>query len=187
MTNFRADLRRHFDGPVTVRAFCYALFEMSLWSIAAFRFAKWVQRLRFAPLRWTLLVCYFFVYKLLEALSGIRISSESKIGPGLVIHNFGGVLIKGNIGANCTVIQGAQIIARADGQGRGWPTLGHNVFVGAGAKILGNVTIGHNVRVGANAVVVTDVPDDSVVMPPECKVIKGFYRFKHAVAAQGEK
>ncbi len=149
---------------------------MSLWAIGIFRFGKRAQRIRFKPFRLLALIIYFFLYKTAEALSGIRISSESEIGPGLLIHNFGGVVIKGRIGKNCTVIQGAQIVARADGRGSGWPTLGDNVFVGAGAKVLGNVRIGNNVRIGANAVVMTDVPDDSVVMPPQSRIIKGFYR-----------
>lgn len=179
LSNFRADVARHLE-EVTARRLAMACFEMSLWAIAIFRFGKWAQRCPVVAVRKLLLVVYFILYKLSEAISGIRISGESEIGPGLVIHNFGGVLIKGKIGNNCTVVQGAQIVSRADGHGRGWPTLGDNVYVGSGAKILGDVKIGDNVRVGANAVVMRDVADHSVVMPPECKVIKGFYRRKPA-------
>ena len=175
---FREDLRQYFGSNRSLKSIGYALFEISLWAIAVFRFGKWIQRVRFGPLRWPLTLLYFFSYKITEILSGIRISSESEIGPGLVIHNFGGVLIKGTIGKNCTVVQGAQIVSRADGQSRGWPTLGDNVFVGSGAKILGSVKIGSNSRIGANAVVMKDIPENSLVMPPECKVIRGFYRFE---------
>lgn len=174
--NFRIDLEQYFEGDYSPRRIFYAIFEMSLWAIAIFRFAKWAQRIPIFPIRFLFLLVYFFLYKFSEAFTGIRISAESEIGPGLVIHNFGGVLIKGNIGRNCVVVQGAQIVSRADGRGRGWPTLGDNVYVGSGAKILGGVTIGNRVRIGANAVVMKDVPDDSVVMPPEPRIIKGFYR-----------
>ena len=132
------------------------------------------------------MILYFFSYKFMEAISGIRISSESEIGPGLVIHNFGGVIIKGKIGKNCVVVQGAQIISRADGHARGWPTLGDNVYVGSGAKILGDVKIGSNSRIGANAVVMKDIPENSLVMPPESKVIRGFYRFRQQEASVPE-
>jgi serine O-acetyltransferase len=142
--------------------------------VVIFRFGKWVQTIPSRPVRLPLTVVYFLSYKFMEALSGIRISSESEIGPGLLIHNFGGVLIKATIGKNCTVVQGAQLISRADGKARGWPTLGDNVYVGAGAKILGNVRIGNNVTIGANAVVVADIPDDSLVLPPQSQVVKGF-------------
>jgi len=180
---FREDLRQHFGSHKSFRSIAYACFEMGLWAIAVFRFGKWVQRIRFPLFRWPLMILYFSSYKFMEAISGIRISSESEIGPGLVIHNFGGVIIKGTIGKNCVVVQGAQIISRADGHARGWPTLGDNVYVGSGAKILGNVKIGSNSRIGANAVVMKDVPENSLVMPPECKVIRGFYRFKQKEAA----
>lgn len=171
--NFRADLEHHFssigaDSPVDLVA---SFFEMSLWAIGIFRFGKWVQRLRIAIVRWPLMAIYFILYKISQAISGIRISLESEIGPGLVIHNFGGVVVHGRIGANCIFVQGAQMISRADGKGRGWPTMGDNIYVGAGAKILGNVAVGNNTRIGANAVVMTDVPDGSVVMPPQCRVI----------------
>jgi serine O-acetyltransferase len=59
------------------------------------------------------------------------------------------------------------------------------VYVGSGAKILGNIRVGNNVHIGANAVVMADVPDDSLVMPPECKVIRGFYR-KRAASKEPE-
>ncbi len=171
--NFRADLKHHFssiggDSPLDVVA---GFFEMSLWAIGVFRFGKWVQGLPIAFVRWPLMAIYFILYKISQAVSGIRISLESEIGPGLVIHNFGGVVVHGRIGANCIFVQGAQMISRADGKGRGWPTMGNNVYVGAGAKLLGNVAVGNNARIGANAVVMTDVPDGAVVMPPQCRVI----------------
>jgi serine O-acetyltransferase len=153
---------------------------MSVWAVGIFRFGKWVMGIRFGPLRKALLAVYFLLYKISEALSGIRLSIYSEIGAGLVVHNFGGVIIRGRLGRNCTIVQGAQLISRSDGKDSGWPTLGDNVYVGSGAKVLGNVHVGNNVRIGANAVVMADVPDDSLVLPPESKVIRGFYRRKAA-------
>lgn len=66
----------------------------------------------------------------------------------------------------------------------GAPTIGNNVYIGAGAKIIGNVTIGNNVRIGANCVVVDDIPDNCTVVLPKSKIIKctidrdnSFYEF----------
>jgi serine O-acetyltransferase len=171
--NFKGDLAHHFfhagQDRRASRLF-YALLEVSLWAIAIFRFGKWVRGTRPALIRKPLTLVYILLYKSCEIITGIRISIDSEIGPGLVIHNFGGIILHGNIGRNCFVNQGAQLISRGDGKGRGWPTLGDNVYLGSGAKVVGNVTIGNNVRVGANAVVLDDVPDDCTVMPPECRV-----------------
>lgn len=182
-STFRQDLAQKFPPPFTWRTILTAFFEMSVWAVGIFRFGKWAQNLRFWPARKAFLVIYFLLYKIAEALSGIRISIYSEIGPGLVIHNFGGVIIHGRLGANCTIVQGAQLISRSDGKDSGWPTLGDNVYVGSGAKVLGNIQVGDNVRIGANAVVMADVPDNSLVMPPECSVIRGFYRKRTPKAA----
>jgi len=170
---FGADIRRHFTtagsrSPLGVAA---AFFEMSLWAIGIFRFGKWAHSFHFRAIRWPLMTVYFFLYKLSQAVSGISISLESEIGPGLVIHNYGGIIIHGRVGKDCIFVQGSQMISRADGKARGWPSLGDNVYVGAGAKILGNVRIGADTQIGANAVVMTDVPERSIVMPPECRTI----------------
>jgi serine acetyltransferase len=122
------------------------------------------------------MAAYFLLYKVSQALSGISISLESEIGPGLVIHNYGGVIVHGRVGKNCIFVQGAQMISRADGKARGWPTLGDNVYVGAGAKIVGDVKVGSHAQIGANAVVITDIPEGAVVMPPESRILSGFRR-----------
>jgi serine O-acetyltransferase len=172
--NFKADLEQHFHsvGSRSTVDRMAAFFEMSLWAIGIFRFGKWAHSFRFFVIRWPLMAFYFVFYKVSQAISGIRISLDSDIGPGLVIHNFGGVIIHGRVGKNCVFVQGSQMISAGDGKGRGHPTLGDSVYVGAGAKILGNVSIGDHARIGANAVVVTDVPKGGVVLPPHSQIIR---------------
>ena len=155
---------------MNARSITYAILEPGLWAIAIFRIGKSVQRIRYAPIRKPLAVAYVLAYKLCELVTGIRIAIESEIGPGLVIHNLGGIIIHGNVGRNCFFNQGSQMITRGDGRRAGWPTLGDNVYVGSGAKIVGNITVGDNVRVGANVVVRRDVPQNSIVLPPECLI-----------------
>jgi serine O-acetyltransferase len=172
--NFKADLEQYFKsiGSRSTRERLAACFEMSLWAIGIFRFGKWAHSFRLFLIRWPLMALYFVCYKLSQAISGIRIALDSEIGPGLAIHNFGGVIIHGRVGKNCVFVQGAQMISAGDGKGRGHPTLGDGVYVGAGAKILGNVSIGNHARIGANAVVVTDVPEGGVVLPPHSHIIR---------------
>jgi serine O-acetyltransferase len=185
--NFKGDLAHYFSyvgGTRRASHLFYAVLEVSLWAVAIFRFGKAVRRIRFALIRKPLTLIYIFLYKLCEIITGIRISIDSEIAPGLVIHNFGGIIVHGTIGRNCFINQGAQLISRGDGKGRGWPTLGDNVYLGSGAKIVGNVKVGNNVRVGANAVVLDDVPDDCTVMPPESRV-KQRRTTRTAAASQG--
>ncbi|MCV2361768.1 hypothetical protein LNV08_22645, partial [Paucibacter sp. TC2R-5] len=77
------------------------------------------------------------------------------------------------IGKNCVIFQQVTIGSNTliDSKGRGAPTIGDNVYIGAGAKIVGKVTIGNNVRIGANAVVYKDVPSNSVVFSGEQRML----------------
>lgn len=185
-SNYKADLRRYFEyaanGSISARSICYAVLEPSLWAIGIFRFGKFVQRIRQPLLRKPFAAVYVICYKFCELLTGIRIAIESEIGPGLVIHNFGGIIIHGILGENCFINQGAQMITRGDGHGSGWPTVGNEVYIGSGAKLVGKINVGDNVRIGANVVVRRDVPSDSIVLPPE-PVIKPLSRPSPASAA----
>lgn len=83
-------------------------------------------------------------------------------------HGERGIFISGGakIGRNCVIFQQVTIGSNtvAGSRGFGSPTVGDDCYIGAGAKIIGNVRIGNRVRVAANATVLRDVPDDSVVM-----------------------
>ncbi len=90
-------------------------------------------------------------------------------------HGFSGVFISNSarIGKRCVIFQGVVIGSNRlnDSQGFGAPVIGDDVFIGAGAKIIGNVKIGNGVRIGANCVVVKDVPPNSVVVLSSPRVI----------------
>jgi serine O-acetyltransferase len=98
--------------------------------------------------------------------TGIEIHPGAKIGRGLFIDHGMGVVIGETsvIGRNVTLFQGVTLGGTGKVKGKRHPTLGNNVVVGAGAKVLGNIHIGDNVQVGANAVVVRDVPANSTVV-----------------------
>lgn len=116
----------------------------------------------------------FFVWlRRLKFHYGFDISYRTKIGKGLYIGHFGGIVIHGNaeIGSNCNLSQGMTIGVLNRGKNAGVPKIGDRVFIGPGAVILGGITIGNDVLVGANAVVNFDVDDHSVVAAPAAQVI----------------
>ena len=93
------------------------------------------------------------------------------IGPGLYMeHGFSTIIVAKRIGANATINQQVTIGFRNDSVG--YPVIGNNVRIGAGAKVLGGITLGDNVTVGANAVVVKDVPANCVVVGVPAYIIK---------------
>jgi serine O-acetyltransferase len=115
---------------------------------------------------------YLFAHKAVQVLTGINLHAESEIGPGMYIHGFGDIHVVGRTGRGCTLIQGAQLISASDGRDRGWPELGDNVYVGAGAKVIGPVKVGNNVVIGANAVVTRSLPDNVTVAAMPARIVK---------------
>ncbi len=97
------------------------------------------------------------------------LDNSCNIGPGLFIQHGFSTIIMADMGSNCWVNQQVTI-GHKDQTGR--PTIGDNVRITAGAKVLGNITIGDNVTVGANAVVVKDVPPNCVVGGVPAHIIK---------------
>src|SRR5205809_7054193 len=99
-------------------------------------------------------------------LTGIEIHPAARLGPGLFIDHGMGVVIgeTAEVGENVTLYQGVSLAGTSLKREKRHPTLGDNVTVGAGAKIIGGFTIGDNSRVGAGSVVVREVPPNSVVV-----------------------
>ena len=98
--------------------------------------------------------------------TGIEIHPGAQIGQGLFIDHGTGVVIGETaiVGNNVTLFQGVTLGGTGKETGKRHPTLGNNIVVGAGAKVLGNITIGDNSYIGSNAVVVKSVPANSTVV-----------------------
>jgi len=107
-------------------------------------------------------------------VTGIEIHPGAKIGKGLVIDHGMGVVIgeTAEIGDNCTIYQGVTLGGTGKDVGKRHPTLGDNVLVGAGAKVLGPFTIGDNTKIAANAVVLTEIPENCTAVGIPAKVVK---------------
>ena len=115
-----------------------------------------------------------FIAQLVRWFTGVEIHPGAKIGPGLFIDHGMGVVIgeTTEIGKNCTLYQGVTLGGTGLDRGKRHPTLGHNVVVGAGAKILGDIRIGNNVKVGSGSVVVHSVPDNCTVVGVPAEIVR---------------
>ncbi|HXG05026.1 MAG TPA: serine O-acetyltransferase [Candidatus Binatia bacterium] len=107
-----------------------------------------------------------FLMHLARFLTGIEIHPAARLGPGLFIDHGMGVVIgeTAEVGANVTLLQGVTLGGTSLKREKRHPTLGDNVVVGAGAKIIGAFKIGDGSRIGAGSVVVREVPPNSVVV-----------------------
>lgn len=106
--------------------------------------------------------------------TGIEIHPGAAIGKGLFIDHGMGVVIGETtiIGDNCTIYQNVTLGGTGKDTGKRHPTLGNNVLVGAGAKVLGPFTVGDNSRIAAGAVVLNEVPPNSTAVGVPAKVVR---------------
>ncbi|MDD5565633.1 MAG: serine O-acetyltransferase [Candidatus Omnitrophica bacterium] len=107
-------------------------------------------------------------------LTGIEIHPGARIGKGLFIDHGMGIVIGETsvIGDNVLLYQGVTLGGTGLEKGKRHPTIGDNVVIGTGAKVLGNITVGENSYIGANAVVIKDVPPNSTVVGVPGRITK---------------
>lgn len=110
-----------------------------------------------------------------RCLTGIEIHPGAQIGKGFFIDHGMGVVIGETceIGDNVLIYQGVTLGGTGKDVGKRHPTIGNNVLIGSGAKVLGPIIIGNNVKIGAGSVVLNDVPDGAtaVGIPAKCKLV----------------
>lgn len=165
----KTDLCRYGKG-IGFKAMCVAYFKvpgfryMFWFRIASYHMSK--KSLFLGAISWIMLRHYSYLF-------GIEIPRGTNIGKGFYIGHFSGIVVSGAavIGDNCNISQGVTIGVAGKGENRGVPQLGNNVYMAAGAKLIGKIKVGNNVAIGANAVVTKDVPDNAVVVGIPAKVI----------------
>jgi len=115
-----------------------------------------------------LLILNHYKYKF-----GISIPFSTEIGSGFYIGHFGNIFVypECKIGKNCNISQGVTLGITHRGIYKGYPTIGDDVYIGPGAKIIGSVKVGNRAAIGANCVVTKDVPDAAVVVGIPGRVI----------------
>ncbi len=120
----------------------------------------------------------YFLARLISQVSrhmtGIEIHPGARIGKGVFIDHGMGVVIGETtiVGDNVLIYQGVTLGGTGLQKGKRHPTIGNNVVIGGGAKVLGNITIGDNSYIGANAVVINDVPPNSTVVGVPGRITK---------------
>jgi serine O-acetyltransferase len=150
-------------SQVTWRKTFTLLFRhMQLRAMLLYRLACWCHRMHLHGLPTLLL-------RLISLFYGLEIPASLKIGGGLYIaHTYGVVIMPAKIGKNCSIISNVTIGMRNE---RAFPSIGDNVFIGAGARVLGGIRVGDGARIGANAVVIEDVPAGVTVVGIPARVI----------------
>lgn len=121
-------------------------------------------------------------------LTQIEIHPGARIGEGFFIDHGAGVVIgeTAEIGDNVTIYQGVTLGGTGRERGKRHPTVGNNVVIGAGAKLLGSITIGDNVRVGAGSVVIDSIPSGCTVVGVPGRVVRGRARREEFDLEHGE-
>ncbi|MBE9135803.1 serine O-acetyltransferase [Nodosilinea sp. LEGE 07088] len=155
-----ADFRIVFERDPAARNWlevltCYP----GLHALVLHRFSHWLWNLG-------LPVVPRFISHLARFLTGIEIHPGATIGQGVFIDHGMGVVIGETaiIGDYALIYQGVTLGGTGKESGKRHPTLGDNVVIGAGAKVLGNIYVGHSVRIGAGSVVLREVPSDCTVV-----------------------
>ena len=114
------------------------------------------------------------VSQITRFLTGIEIHPGATIGKGLFIDHGSGVVIGETavVGDYCTIYQGVTLGGTGKQTGKRHPTLGNNVMVGSGAKLLGDFTVGDNAKIASGAVVLEDIPENSTAVGVPAKVVR---------------
>lgn len=148
-----------------------------VWEVI-FLYAGWHALLWHRPAHFFFQRRLFFLARALSQLNrfftGVEIHPGATIGRNLFLDHGMGVVIgeTAEIGDNCTIYHGVTLGGTGHHTGKRHPTIGDNVLIGAGAKILGPVRIGDNVLIGANATVIQDVEPDTTVVGSAGRAVK---------------
>ena len=132
-----------------------------------YRIAHWFHmHKRYFIARW--------ISQMTKWLTGIEIHPAAKIGRRLVIDHGTGIVIGATteIGDDCLLYQGVTLGGTGKDKGKRHPTLGNNIMVGAGAKVLGPFKVGDNARIAANSVVLREVPENATVVGVPGRIVK---------------
>lgn len=172
--DFKADigrLRRYGSKQSTLRLL---LTNQGLWACCCYRAGRWLGDHPLPPvLRQLVMVFYHAWWKWIEMATGISISPDCRIGPGLYIGHFGQIILHPEtvMGRDCNLSQGVTVgLAELDSKW-GVPTMGDRVYIAPGAKIIGPIHLAEGTVVGANAVVLRSTEENDVVGGIPAKVI----------------
>lgn len=115
-----------------------------------------------------------FISQLARFLTGIEIHPGAKLGHGILIDHGSGVVIgeTAEVGDNCTIYQGATLGGTGKDKGKRHPTIGSNVLIGSGAKVLGPLKVADNCKIASNAVLLNDLDESSTAVGVPARVVR---------------
>lgn len=149
-----------------------SILNPALWAVLNYRFGVWSLHLKSPPLRWITSKLYGLHAFIILITSGIRINREATIGKDFHLIHSGNTSIhpRSVIGDRCGIQQDVTLGTTVERNGA--PILGDDVYVGAGAKILGPVKIGDGARIAANSLVISDVPENTTAIGVPARVMR---------------
>ena len=156
----------------TIVSYGRLLFVQGFVAVCVYRFGRWIYSLPCA-IRFALKIPYFIASKAVEITTGIMLPASVAADEGLYIGHFGSVIINGRsvIGRNCKISHEVTVGTKGAGRGLDVPIIGDDVYIGAGAKVLGGIRINNGAIIEANAVVVKNVPEGAIVAGVPAKII----------------
>ena len=166
-SRIQKDIRVIFDRDPAAKSFlevvlCYP----GLHALLFHRAAHWLYKKGF-------ILIPRLISQFSRFITGIEIHPGATIGDGVFIDHGTGVVIgeTAEVGNNVTIYQGVTLGGTGKEKGKRHPTVGNNVVVSSGAKVLGNIKIGDNVKIGAGSVVLKDVPANTTVVGIPGKIV----------------
>lgn len=172
MRNFGADLDRLRElrpqRSTVVLLVESLLFNNGYLAVVLYRVAHWFKSRR-VPMMGPLFG------RLQTLLTGVEIAPAATIGPGLMISHGQGIVIGqwSTLGSGVTLMQQVTLGAPSIGRLENMPTVGNDVFIGAGARLIGGITVGDGAKIGTNAVVTEDVPPGGRAAAPKARITAG--------------
>lgn len=164
----RSDVNAVLERDPAARSFWEVYFLYSGFkAIRYYRIAHWFYNRK-----------HYFIARFLSQrarkITGIEIHPGAQIGEGVFIDHGMGVVVGETtvIGDNCTIYQGVTLGGTGKDKGKRHPTIGNNVVIGSGAKVLGPFRVGDNSKIAANAVVLSEVPDNCTVVGVPGRIVK---------------
>lgn len=149
-----------------------SLLAPALWTLAVYRFGRWSLGLRCAPLRWCAGKLYGLAFLWIEITTGNNLHREIEIGDDFHLIHSGNVRLhpQSVIGDRVGIMHNVTLGTNMERVGA--PRIGHDVFIGSGAVILGGVTVGDGARVAANSLVLSDVPPGTTAIGVPARILR---------------
>jgi serine O-acetyltransferase len=143
--------------------------NIAYWAVLTYRVGRWSET-RPQPFRWLGGKVYGAMFLFVEITSGITLHREARIGRDCHLVHAGNIKVHPGcvIGDRVGIMQDVTL---GEGERPGAPVIGDDVFIGAGAKVLGPIHIGNGARIAANSLVITDVPDGATAIGVPARIL----------------